>query len=221
MEDGAPLVERVIPSFAEAKYQNLLAWADGLSPSLSNKSNSAAYVYLLRAVYHTTILKLFRPFLDLTKIIRLRFFSSADSTSRTVFSASVKQLKRLIYIYRTYLPHRLAISCIFNAAVLHLTSIIKDVYVCYRVFAGIVPAHLSIALQAGAITAKEARLLNQEFLAVGRHHRVAEEVLTDSYVDFSRAIRKQDGAKMNELADKSEELMLFEDFTQGFGDVRD
>jgi len=97
----------------------------------------------------------------------------------------------------------------------------KDVYVCYRVFAGIVPAHLSTALQAGAITAKEARLLNQEFLAVGRHYRVADEVLTDSYVDFSRAIRKEGGAKMDELADKFEELMLFEDFTQEFGNVRD
>lgn len=48
MEDGAPLVERVIPSFAEAKYQQLLAWADNLSPSLSNNLNSAAHAYLLQ-----------------------------------------------------------------------------------------------------------------------------------------------------------------------------
>ena len=45
MEDGAPLVERVIPSFAEAKYQQLLTWADDLSPSLSNNLNSAAHIY--------------------------------------------------------------------------------------------------------------------------------------------------------------------------------
>ena len=69
------------------------------------------------------------------------------------------------------------------------------------------------------MTAREARLLNQEFLAVGRHHCVADEVLTDSYVGFSRAIRNEDGAKMDELADKFEELMLFEDVTQEFGDV--
>jgi hypothetical protein len=48
MEDGAPLVERVNPSFAEAKYQQLLAWADNLSPSLSNNLNSAAHAYLLQ-----------------------------------------------------------------------------------------------------------------------------------------------------------------------------
>lgn len=71
------------------------------------------------------------------------------------------------------------------------------------------PAHISIALQAGAITGRGARLLNREFLVVGRHHRVADEVLTDSYVDCSRAIRNEDGTKMDEFADKFEELMLF------------
>lgn len=75
-------------------------------------------------LYHTTILSLFRPFLDPPKIIRVRSFSSTDSTSRTVFFASVEQLKRLIYNYRTYLPQQLATSCIFNAAVLHLTNLI-------------------------------------------------------------------------------------------------
>lgn len=190
------------------------------------------------ALYHTVVLNLFRPFLDPPKIIRLRSFSSVDSTSRTVFSASVKQLKRIVYSYRTYLPRHLAQSCIFNAAVLHLSSIIvhqaaidpswkfffricfdywKDAYVCYRVFAGIVPAHLSLALEAGAITLKEARLLREDFMAVGWHHKVADEVLTDSYVDFERAIRKEEGATMHELAQRFEELMMFEDFTQESG----
>lgn len=192
------------------------------------------------ALYHTTILNLFRPFLDPPNIIRLRSFSSPNSNSSTVFSATVKQLQRLVYNYRTHLPRRLAQSCIFNAAVLHLSSIIvrratvdpswkfffrlcfdywKDVYVCYRVFAGMVPAHLLLALDAGAITADEARLMHQDFLAVGRHHRVVEEVLTDSYVDFQKAIRKEDGATMHELAEKFKELMMFQDFTQEHGGV--
>lgn len=50
MEDDLPLVERVIPSFAEAKYQKLLAWADTLPPSLSNNTNSAAHVYLFQYI---------------------------------------------------------------------------------------------------------------------------------------------------------------------------
>ncbi|KAH6643025.1 nitrate assimilation regulatory protein nirA [Boeremia exigua] len=240
MQDESPLVDRVIPSFAEAKYRKLLAWADTLPKELGNSSNSAAHVYLFHALYHTTILNLFRPFCNPPDIIRLRSFSSADSTSRNVFSASVKQLKRLVYNYRTYVPRRLARSIIFNAAVLHLSSIIvhqadidsswrfffricfdywKDVYVCYRVVAGIVPAHLSLALQAGAITPKEAKALKDEFVAVGRHHKMADGVLTDAYVDFHRAIRKEEGATMHELAKRFDELMMFEDFTQELGDV--
>lgn len=62
--------------------------------------------------------------------------------------------------------------------------------------------------------------MNQEFLAVGRHHRVADEVLTNSYVDFEKAIRKEDGATMHELAERFEESMMFEDFTQEFGDIQ-
>lgn len=65
-----------------------------------------------------------------------------------------------------------------------------------------------------------ARLLTQEFLAVGIHQRVADEVLTDSSVDFHKAIRKGTGAKMDELAGKFEELVLLEDITQEFDDVR-
>lgn len=50
MEDCAPLIERVIPAFAEAKYQKLLAWADSLPAVLSNNSNSACHVYLFQYI---------------------------------------------------------------------------------------------------------------------------------------------------------------------------
>ncbi|KZM20236.1 uncharacterized protein EKO05_0003682 [Ascochyta rabiei] len=240
MQDDAPLVERVIPAFAEAKYQKLLAWADTLHTELGNSKDSTAHAHIFHAIYHTTILNLFRPFLDPPNVIHLRSFSSADGTSRAVFSASVKQLKRLMYNYRTHVPRHMAQSSMFNAAVLHISSIVvkqaaidpswrfffrlcfdywKDVHVCYRVFAGVVPAHLSLALQCGAITVQEARLMNQEFQAAGRHHRVADEVLTDSYIDFEKAIRKEDGATMHELTERFKELMMFQDFTQEYAEV--
>ncbi|KAF9691989.1 hypothetical protein EKO04_009947 [Ascochyta lentis] len=240
MQDDAPLVERVMPAFAESKYQKLLTWADTLSAVFRDSKDNTAHAHIFHAVYHTTILNLFRPFLDPPNVIHLRSFSSTDSTSRTAFSASVKQLKRLIYNYRTHVSRKLAQSCMFNGAILHISSIVvkqaaidpswrfffrlcfdywKDVHVGYRVFAGVVPAHLSLALQSGAITVQEARLMNQEFEAVGRHHRVTDEVLTDSYVDFERAIRKEDGATMHELTERFKELMMFQDFTQEYGDA--
>ncbi|KAJ4988162.1 C6 transcription factor [Stagonosporopsis vannaccii] len=240
MQDESPLVDRAIPSFAEAKYQKLLAWADTLPEELSNDKDSASHVYLLHALYHTTILNLFRPFLAPTKAIRLRSFSSPNSTSRGAFYASVKQLKRLIYNYRTHVPRHLACSAIFNAAASHLSSILvqqsatdpswrfffrlcldywKDAYRCYRVFAAIVPAQLSLAMQAGALTGREAKLLKDEFMAGGTHHGVVEGVLTDEYVDFHRAIHGEHGATVSELVERFEEQMVFEDFTQEFGEL--
>jgi hypothetical protein len=47
MQDDAPLIDRVIPSFAEAKYQKLLAWADTLPMGPSNNVDGAAHVYLV------------------------------------------------------------------------------------------------------------------------------------------------------------------------------
>lgn len=58
-----------------------------------------------------------------------------------------------------------------------------------------------------------------EFQAVGKHHSIGNEVLTDAYVDFEKAIRKEDGATMHELAERFKVLMMFEDFTQEYGDV--
>jgi hypothetical protein len=60
-----------------------------------------------------------------------------------------------------------------------------------------VPAYLSLAVQAGAISKQEVRRLKHEFMAVGKHHRVADEVLTDPYVDWAGAIRGEKGATMH------------------------
>lgn len=45
-------------------------------------------------------------------------------------------------------------------------------------------------------------------------------VLTDSYVGFWKAIRKESGAEMDEFASQFEEVMLFGDFVQ-LGDVQE
>lgn len=85
-------------------------------------------------------------------------------------------------------------------------------------FAGLVPAHLSLAMQAGALSAKEAKALKAEFLAVGAHHDVLEGVATDAYVDFHRAVRGEHGATARELVERFDEQMAFEEFVQEFGE---
>jgi hypothetical protein len=56
-------------------------------------------------------------------------------------------------------------------------------------------------------------MMKEEFMAVDWHHSVADEVLTDLYVDFERAIREEDGTTIHELAKRFDELMMFEDST--------
>jgi hypothetical protein len=48
MHEDTPLVKRVIPAFAESKYQKLLAWADTLHTELANDAKSAPHVYLFQ-----------------------------------------------------------------------------------------------------------------------------------------------------------------------------
>lgn len=84
----------------------------------------------------------------------------------------------------------------------------------------IVPAHLAIALQAGAIMAKEAWRVNQRSLLLADIVASRMSVLTDSYVGFRKAIRKESGAEMDEFASQFEEVMLFGDFVQ-LGDVQE
>ncbi|CAO2658120.1 Nn.00g073800.m01.CDS01 [Neocucurbitaria sp. VM-36] len=232
LQDKRPLVDRVMPAFAESKYRKLLVWADTLPPCMGNTGYTAAHV----ALYHTTVLNLFRPFLEPPHIMRLRSFSSQDSTSQAVFAASFRQLKRLIYDYRTLVPRHLARSCIFNVAVQHVCSVIvqhtdtdpswkfffrlcfdywKDVYVQHRVFQAVVPAHLSLALQNGAITAQEAKSMMVEFQGYGEHHKAAEGVLTDSVLDFQAAIENRGDARVDQLAEKFDELVMFDEFTTG------
>src|SRR3569833_396883 len=78
--------------------------------------NSSAY-------YHIVILDLFRPFLRTSENTRLRSFSSFDSSPRTVFNASFRQLQRLLVEYCTRCDPRLY-NFFLNGAVLHISHII-------------------------------------------------------------------------------------------------
>ena len=149
----------------------------------------------------------------------------------------MKQLKRIIYNYRTHVPRHRTNSAIFNTVAMHLSSLLvqhapqdpswrfffclcldywRNAAVCFRVVAAFVPAHLALALQAGAITVAEARRLDKEFGGGWRRHAGGEEVLSDAYMDFDRAIRGQSGATVQELVGRFAELMSLENRTQQF-----
>jgi hypothetical protein len=180
------------------------------------------------AVYHCTVIRLFRPFLDSSEQPRLGSFSSEDGTPSTVFLASLNQLKQLLYTYQTQSPRLFTIAFI-NVAVAEVSYSIlktatqdphwrfyfrlcldfwKDAYVRYRVFYVIVQANLSHALRAGAIDSAEARTMMDELRAVGKHHQAPERAVTTALFDFELAMKNQQGADVITIAKQFDDLVI-------------
>ncbi|KAG5760380.1 hypothetical protein H9Q69_008323 [Fusarium xylarioides] len=122
--DGKPVVDHVPIAFAEAKYQKILAWADSLGKDMAWDQNSQEHVMLFHMWFHCAVLDIFRPFAHGGhKNYTLKSFSSQDSTPKTIFSASLNQLKRLALLYRTqqmpnsYMPY-------INISLIHIANTI-------------------------------------------------------------------------------------------------
>jgi hypothetical protein len=63
------------------------------------------------------------------------------------------------------------------------------------------------------MTGKEARRFSDEASQIGRHHVIPEEPVTTTIVDFDSALSAWKDAWANILAQKFDELTIFEDFT--------
>jgi hypothetical protein len=152
-----------------------------------------------------------------------------------VFSASIRQLKRLLYNYHARRP-QITICGFFNAAALQVSEALlktttrdvswkfyfwlcfqfwKEAYICYRVFFQIVRGTLAMALEAGAITSTEAKGMLEEFRNNGRHHDTPEDAVTSSILDFRRAVSNRQDAQIDALSKRFDELVTFYDFTSG------
>ncbi|EWG35978.1 hypothetical protein FVEG_00157 [Fusarium verticillioides 7600] len=230
LADGKPVVDRVPIAFAEAKYQKILAWADSLGKGMAWDQNSQEHVMLFHMWFHCAVLDIFRPFTHgRHKNYTLKSFSSRDSTPKTIFSASLNQLKRLALLYRTqqmpnsYMPY-------INISLIHIANTIcretddptakfyfllcirywQHLYVGYPIFGGIAQAFLTMAINNGLITNREAKRLMAEVKAQGGHHD--EGISTSLIVDFDLAMTNRDEADVQAVAQKFEEVALFDEF---------
>jgi hypothetical protein len=184
-------------------------------------------------IYHCTVLSLFRPFLDSSNQSYLRSFSSIDGTPSSIFAASLKQLKRIIYTCYAQSP-RPSNNGWFNAAIIQVSydviknkdhdkhwffyfrlcfSFWKELYRRYRVFYHIVQATLAFALQSGAITHNLTSKLIKELYTVGKHHEAPEGALTSAVLDFELAVNNLQASKMDSIAQQFDDLLLFDQLT--------
>jgi hypothetical protein len=110
-------VESSVPE-AEEAYQKLLAWSDNLPSNAIRAESCPHHVLIMQCViydsgldrvrylmansiwYHAAILEVWRPFLPAGRQARLNTFTSMDNWPVAAYGASVRQLKRLVYLYR-------------------------------------------------------------------------------------------------------------------------
>jgi hypothetical protein len=194
------------------------------------------------AVYHCAVLTLFRPFVSSGQALRLRSFSSEDSTVAATFLASVNQLKRLVFEFLKQSP-RLPNCGWLNGSVTTISTILfrntvcnpdwrfylrlcvqfwKEAFVCHRVCFPVVRGHMSRAIELGAIDVAEAKAIVDEVRLMGRHHTAAEEGMTSAMLDFELAMSTSQPPKANveALANRFEELLLFSELiTEDYEDV--
>jgi len=115
---GFLLSHRTLPS--DAVYRELLTWSDSLPDAVKVTEGCPHHVIIAQCVsggslpfpggcanressiwFHTIILDLWRPSLDTFQPVRLRSLPTAATRWLViVYDASVRQLKRLVYLYR-------------------------------------------------------------------------------------------------------------------------
>ncbi|SCN82036.1 uncharacterized protein FFE2_04914 [Fusarium fujikuroi] len=182
--------------------------------------------------FHCAVLDIFRPFAQVHQSYKLQSFSSPDSTPQTIFSASLNQLKRLALLYRTrqmpnsYMPH-------INTSLMHIANTIcketndptskfyfllcicywQHLYIGYPIFGEIAQAFLTMAMNNGLITNREAKGLMAEVKEQGRHHELSHVgISTTLIVDFDLAMTNRGKADVQAVAQKFEEVALFDEF---------
>ncbi|KAF5668659.1 nitrate assimilation regulatory nira [Fusarium heterosporum] len=172
--------------FAEKVYRQLLAWANELPLELTRRPGSSHSVYMLHIFFHAIVTDLFRPLLHTESwSAPLRTFKADNATPQTVYSASTRQMKRLLLSHRSEMgPETLSIfwqSCVIYVAnaVIHggddqnerkffvqlcLTGL-QELFLSYQVSGIIVKGIAGMAIRSGALDKSQ---------VAGTRHRLEE-----------------------------------------------
>ncbi|KAM3490673.1 hypothetical protein MY3957_006078 [Beauveria namnaoensis] len=198
LEYDRPIDSRVPLSYAEGKYQSLLESSHSMLPEMRQGDDSPTHVLFFHALFHHAVLTLFQPFQGNVEELCLRSFTSPDATPSAIYNASLKQLQRLIYTHHNRKAQSPTI-CFFNTAVMKL----------------IAQANLAAALDCGALSSNTANAMMQEIRAVGKHHMASDEAVIQGLLDFDLATRSLQEAQIVAMAQRFDELLLFNDLTTG------
>ncbi|KAK5661584.1 hypothetical protein OQA88_9681 [Cercophora sp. LCS_1] len=235
--DGTKLSsERVPLAFLEAKYQKLLECLGEVEEGVLKDGNGPIHLIVFYIECHIVILSLFQPFQNSPDATtRLPSFTSLDCSPRTVYDASINQLKQLVLW--AHLRYRESLPIYVNGAFLMLIGAltradettssfrdmpterlyfllclkcVSDLYVQYPLFVNMAQAFLAMAIQQhGYMSGAEAVALLEGIKRRGSHHAAPDEAGSSAIADPA----EPQAAKMNILAQKFEVISLMDQFT--------
>ncbi|KAF6814780.1 zinc finger protein [Colletotrichum plurivorum] len=228
-----PLPDHVTLEFAEFKYRELLTCMETLPSDQVLRAGCPHHVVIFHIWFHAAVLDIFRPFVRRPRRERprLKTFAAPQSTPDAAFNASVNQLKQLVVEYRchyessTYtLLWQTALIYVANA-VLHETHdpqwrfyFLACIYAYealrkpYRIAEVISRGLLTITLRDGDISGQEARRLLRQIKDVDGSH-ASGDVRATFMVDLDLAMTDPEAARVENLAERFEDIALFREFT--------
>lgn len=187
-------------------------------------------------MFHASIISLLRPLVLENNSDSLGLEARSDKPAEAVSNASVKQMRRLITIYQSQFHDKIPTvfwhtGCLFlaNYAVrstasferrvldFHLAvSGYESLYPRYPVVIAIVKGMLAMAVTAELIGTQDAYKIIRRLRDEETGPRPVEEPTQVCFmVDLDLAVTDQEGAHVDSLAQRFDDLILFDEFTQG------
>ncbi|CAG7559863.1 unnamed protein product [Fusarium equiseti] len=223
-----PILERVPLAFAEAKYQKLLVWSSTLQSDMKRIEGCKSDVMIFHIMFHVVATIILRPFIASPRSVQFVSLTSADSHPKAVYTASVNQLKDLVFIYRARYAEA-DFTSFFNTGLFTLSLALledikdpswqhyfylclrcwQDLYICYPIFRDVAKAFLSMAMEKSAISAQEAQRLLRGIEQSGEHHAAPAEAFT-SFL-FDPGSNRASEAQVHSMADRFEEMVVFDE----------
>ncbi|CZR35995.1 uncharacterized protein FPRO_03745 [Fusarium proliferatum ET1] len=211
-------------SSAVAIFQRLLGWADALPAGVQRHESNPDHLLNIHIWFHTAIIDLFRPFEHESPQPKLPAFAGVNATPKAVISASIEQLKRLIYQYRANCESS-KYSIIWQSGMLYLVNhILRDLssnesqfyfLLCMRGYqylarympfvSGIVQSLIVMTnRQGGSLTADTQRLLEE----VRDESRRSREFFSAYPVDLEMVAKDPSSASLEKLTSRFQEEPL-------------
>ncbi|KAL6713096.1 hypothetical protein ACLMJK_009217 [Lecanora helva] len=229
---GRPLMSRISLDSAESVYQKVLAWSNILPEALTRADPPFDHMVIFQSLYHMTILDILRPFTNAD--LHFRTFSASDCTPESASRVSIKQLKHIIRTYaldcksREYNNwwHGLYL-CVANALLNDPEETERRVYfeLCVQGISNLYPSAqvakvmlqglFSMAIEKHFLSAAECAALLDQFRDQRGLVESPEGLHGTFFVDQNLSLTDPSKATAAELADKFEELFLFNRFTSG------